>query len=176
MNTDIRPDTAGLAAGDLAGGLRLALRRLAKAVVVISAKHKGKRFAMTATAVSELALDPPSMLICVNRSASMHPQLGEGADFSINILHRSQIPIAARCSGAEKGEARFLIGDWEETEAGVPYLKTSQASIICKNDAQLTYGTHTIFIGCVMQVFSTSEVNPLVYADGNYTFLNERIG
>jgi len=113
------------------------------------------------------------MLICVNQSASMHPALDEGADFSINILHRSQTPIAARCSGAEKGEARFSIGDWGETEAGIPYLKTSQASIICKNDARLAYGTHSVFIGCVKQVFSTGEVNPLVYADGNYTFLKE---
>ena len=91
--------------------LRQALRRLAKAVVVITAWHEGSRYAMAATAVSELSFDPPSLLICVNRSASLHAPLSAGAPFAVNILHHGQEHIAARCSGAIKGEERFGEGE-----------------------------------------------------------------
>ena len=102
--------------------LKQALRRLAKAVVVITSRHETVRFAMSATAVSELSFDPPSMLVCVNRTASMYAPLAAGAPFAINILHHSQSAVAARCAGQLKGEARFagrrVAGDRpEDTQA-----------------------------------------------------------
>src|SRR5260370_40397805 len=100
--------------------MRQALRRLAKAVVVITAHDHGQRFAMSATAVSELTIDPPSMLICVNRSASIYSPLQAGANFGINILHASHESISRACSGAMKGEARFAVGSWVQATNGVP--------------------------------------------------------
>src|SRR3954468_22495678 len=97
--------------------LREGLRRLAKAVVVITSHHGGVRFAMTATAVSELSLEPPSLLICVNRSASLHAPLSAKAGFCVNILHRAHADISALCSAKAKGEARFAVGQWN-AEAG----------------------------------------------------------
>jgi flavin reductase (DIM6/NTAB) family NADH-FMN oxidoreductase RutF len=149
--------------------LRQALRRLAKAVVVITVRHSGQRFAMAATAVSELAMDPPSMLICVNRSASLHLPLSEGARFCINILHSSHQEIANACSGVVKGEARFATGLWRESEHGVPFLADSQASIVCMNDLSVEYGTHRVYMGQVVEVLTDREVDPLVYVDGRYT-------
>src|SRR3546814_7831757 len=77
-------------ASPVAESLRSGLRRLAKAVVVITAHRGDVRAAMTATAVSELSMDPPSLLICANRSASMFALLKDGADFCVNILDASQ--------------------------------------------------------------------------------------
>lgn len=149
--------------------LRGALRRLAKAVVVITSRHEGKRYAMAATAVSELSFDPPSMLVCVNRSASLHAPLSGGAPFAINILHQTQRDIAARCSGAVKGEARFELGAWTVGALGVPCLAGAQAHIICRSDGHhLDHGTHTVFIGDVVDVVVEGAVDPLVYVDGRY--------
>lgn len=156
-------------AEDTGAQLRLALRRLAKAVVVITSIKDGQRFAMSATAVSELSIDPASMLICVNRTASLHPPLNEGAPFCINILHSSQQEIANVCAGKVKGEARFETGNWGATADGVPYLKDCQASIACVNEKSVDYGTHTIFIGRVNEVHLDGTVDPLVYVDGRYT-------
>lgn len=156
---------------DIASELRQALRRLAKAVVVITAHHDGQRFAMSATAVSELAVDPPSMLVCVNRTASIYAPLQAGASFGINILHASHEPISRACSGAVKGEARFAIGSWLQGAHGVPYLSDAQATLICTNETRLPYGSHCIFIGRVVEVFYDREVNPLIYADGEYGFM-----
>ena len=149
--------------------LKQALRRLAKAVVVVTSRHEGVRFAMAATAVSELSFDPPSMLICVNRTASLYAPLAAGAPFAINILHHSQRDVAAQCAGGLKGEARFDAGEWPDTDLHVPRLGGAQASIVCRNAKRVDYGTHGIFIGDVAEVYMEGLPEPLVYVDGRYT-------
>lgn len=155
--------------------MRGGLRRLAKAVVVITTKKDGQRHAMAATAVSELSMDPPSMLICVNQSASLHPILESGADFCINILDAAHVHISAACSGKVKGEARFEIGSWADSSIDLPRLEDAQASFVCRQTKQVPYGSHSIFIGDVVEVFSSEAVDPLVYVDGRYTRVGEDV-
>ncbi|WP_310227704.1 flavin reductase family protein [Sphingobium xenophagum] len=148
--------------------MRDALRRLAKAVVVITCRYDGKRYAMAATAVSELSLDPPSMLVCVNRHASLFQALASGSDFAINILHSSHAAISAACGGKLKGEERFEVGNWTAGPDGLPFLSDAQASFICINARQIDHGTHAIFIGDVREVRAEGVVDPLIYVDGRY--------
>jgi len=153
---------------DLSANLRQALRRLAKAVVIITCKHEGKRFAMAATAVCEISFDPPSLLICVSKSASIHAPLSAGANFGVNILHASHEYIAILCSGKVKGEERFTQGAWQESPGGLPYIADAQACFLCRQDGSLSYGTHDIFIGRIESVSSQGKVDPLIYVDGQY--------
>lgn len=155
--------------------MRDGLRRLAKAVVVITTAQGGQRHAMAATAVSELSMNPPSLLICVNRSASLHPVLAGGAPFCVNILHAAQGNISRACSGTMKGEARFTLGDWDQTVLDIPRLAEAQASFVCTNDQCTDYGTHSIFIGRVAEMFVNGAVDPLVYVDGRYTSIGSDI-
>lgn len=147
---------------------RNALRGLARSVVVISAAEAGVRYAMSATAFCEVSMDPPSLLISVNKSASMSPVLLRGAPFAINILPRGLDDLANRCAGAVKGEERFETHQWRTSKEGVPFLADSQASLICENDAKLDYGTHVIFVGRVLEVFGDGRRDPLIYLDGRY--------
>lgn len=156
------------AAADIATALRTGLRGLAKAVTVISCAHGPERYAMTATAVNELSMDPPSMLVCVNKTASLFAPLAEGAHFCINVLHASQAEISALCSGKAKGEARFALGSWRGSALGPPYLQEAQASFICRNVSRSEFGTHGIFVGQVEQVYLCDRNDPLVYMDGRY--------
>lgn len=155
-------------ASEIATALRIGLRGLAKAVTVISCRHGGKRYAMTATAVNELSMDPPSMLICVNKSAGLFVPLADGAHFCINILQASQAEISALCSGKVRGEARFSVGSWRDSSLGPPYLQEAQASFVCRNVSKLEFGTHGIFVGQVEQVHMREQNDPLVYMDGRY--------
>jgi flavin reductase (DIM6/NTAB) family NADH-FMN oxidoreductase RutF len=137
-------------------------------VTVITTQHLGQRFAISATAVSELSMSPPSMLVCINRSASIYPPLHAGSHFGINILHISHEPISRACSGELKGEARFGLGAWQQSAEGVPYLQDAQATLICVQEKSLEYGSHRVFIGRVSEALYQEEVNPLIYADGHY--------
>lgn len=148
--------------------LRTALRRLAKAVVIITTRHDGVRYAMSATAVSEMSMDPPSMLVCVNRQASIYQPLARRAPFAINILDCSQGDVAERCSGKVKGEDRFVGSEWVDRSLQVPCLVGAQATIVCSNVRRLDHGTHGVYIGEVVEVETYGQPSPLVYLDGQY--------
>jgi flavin reductase (DIM6/NTAB) family NADH-FMN oxidoreductase RutF len=163
------PAETSSASSLLADSLRQALRGLAKSVVIITTiDSEGRRHAMAATAVTPVSMAPPSMLFCINRDASSYSTLLAGADFCINVLAFEHLDLAHLCGGGAKGEARFNTGAWEQDEAGVPYLRDAQASVICAQDQRIAYGTHDIFIGRVRKVAFSDGVNPLIFANGAY--------
>jgi len=155
---------------ELAAQTKLALRRLASAVVVVTCRDAERRHAMTATAVNALSMQPPAMLVCVNRTAAFHAAISRAGKFAINILRRSQERISKDCGGSVRGEDRFGFGRWSE-EGGVPVLPYAQARIVCGNEARLDYGSHTIFLGPVICVGVHGAVDPLIYVDGHYAGL-----
>jgi flavin reductase (DIM6/NTAB) family NADH-FMN oxidoreductase RutF len=149
---------------------KFALRRLASAVAVVSCRDGLSRHAMTATAVNAMSMQPPSMIVCVNRAAAFHAALGRAGHFAINILHRSQMEISVGCGGQARGEDRFRLGGWSE-ENGVPVLTDAQARIVCAKEGRFEYGSHTIFVGRVISVGIHGAVDPLIYVDGHYAGL-----
>ncbi|MGN7871187.1 flavin reductase family protein [Paracoccus sp. 22332] len=155
----------------LAENMRVALRRLAQTVAVISTRHENRRIAMAATAVNSLSLDPPAMMVAVNRTASIYPALSAGGRFCINILADGQRAVARACGGALKGEDRFGVGTWLDRE-GVPVLEGAQARLLCRQDGFMTYGSHGVFIGRVLSVEMSDEIAPLIYADGRFSGLH----
>jgi flavin reductase (DIM6/NTAB) family NADH-FMN oxidoreductase RutF len=164
MQAAITPDE------QLAAQTKLALRRLASAVAVVSCRDGQTRHAMTATAVTAMSMQPPSMIVCVNRAATFHRAISAATGFAINILHRSQVEISMGCGGMARREDRFGHGAWGE-EAGVPILTDAQARVVCTKEAAFDYGSHTIFVGRVTSVGICGEVDPLIYVDGKYTCL-----
>ena len=99
---------------DLKKTFLASMRAVTSTVNVISASLEGERHAMTATSVTSLSLDPPSMLVCVNKDASIHKILSEGSHFSINILSSSQRELAEVCSNSDEGESRFVNESWKD--------------------------------------------------------------
>ncbi|MNM88270.1 FMN reductase (NADH) RutF [compost metagenome] len=154
---------------DLKSQMLQAMRRLAKSVTIITTTDGRERYAMSATAVDSLSTEPPSLLICVNKTASLHRVLEQGADFCVNILGQEQEYLSHLCSGPIKGEGRFQQGHWQTSAAGIPWLADAQAAILCKQDGKFRYGTHTVFIGRIEQIHHHGEISPLVYVDGTYT-------
>jgi flavin reductase (DIM6/NTAB) family NADH-FMN oxidoreductase RutF len=156
-------------APQLVADAKLALRRLASSVSVVTCRHNAANYAMTATSVvSALSMEPPSMLVCVNRSATFHAALSGAGEFGINVLSRAHVVISRLCSGEASAENRFNVGDWD-TRAAAPLLVDAQAAIICRKDKQLEYGTHTVFMGRIIAISMNGDVDPLIYVDGQYT-------
>jgi len=152
----------------LAEALRAVMRRLPFAVAVITSGRDDDRYAMAATSVTTLSLSPPSMLICVNRSSSIHHPLLHGQGFCVNFLTREHEALARACSGAAPRELRFAAAEFGADQDGRPVLKDALASISCAQDGRYLYGTHTIVIGRVQSVAARSEANPLIYQSGVY--------
>jgi len=145
----------------------IAMRFLASSVSVISAKDSsGNLFAMTASSVTSLTMDPPSILVCVNKGATIHDVLMKGENLCINILQKTQQEISNICSSKELESTRFQNDFWDTSD--IPFIKDSQANIFCKVDETVSYHTHKIVIGSVIHSQSAETFNTLMYADGGY--------
>src|SRR5579862_7315586 len=109
------------------GDFKRAMRRLASTVTIISTSDaNGNRYGMTATAVNSLTMDPPSILICANQSASIHDPLTVRGRFCVNVLTTEHEELVSAFSGRLKGDARFGVGEWGVDETGMPYLDGAQ--------------------------------------------------
>lgn len=154
---------------DLSLGLKDAMRRLASAVAVVSARGRdGGAVGMAATSVTSLSMSPPSLLVCINRQTGIHASMFIGAKFNVNLLGNHHRDVAAAFGGQVARELRFGVGQWADDIQGLPALADAQAVVGCEVDRLVTYGTHTIVIGAVREVRVAGEVQPLIYQDGRY--------
>jgi flavin reductase (DIM6/NTAB) family NADH-FMN oxidoreductase RutF len=162
MNTALPADIAPVTAE-----FKRAMRRLASTVTIISTSDvNGNRYGMTATAVNSLTMDPPSLLICVNHSASIHaPLIGRGR-FCVNVLTTEHEELVSAFSGRLKGDERFSVGQWRNEESGMPYLDGAQCNLFCDIDSVVPFGSHSIVIGRVSAVRVEEGIRPLIFADG----------
>ena len=151
----------------LSEDFRQAMRRVASTVNVISLCVDGQPMGITATAVSSISMDPPSLLICINRAAAVHAPLESVAWFGVNVLHREQEEIARIFADRRYHAMRFSSG-WHMDCDRPPRLADAQASILCRRIDHHQFGTHSIFIGVVENIAYRADVDPLVYLNGRY--------
>lgn len=159
---------------DLQQGLRLGMRCLASGVSIVSGlSDDGERCAMTASSVTSVSSEPPSLLVCVNRLARMTDVLNNSSQFCINILSAEQKNVSEACATPELGEERFAVGNWNQhSPTGLYYLSDSPAVFVCEKQQAVDHGTHTIYIANISDVYVASgKQTLLVYADGAYHYL-----
>ena len=156
----------------LADAVRKTLRGYASSVLVAASADAGGRAAMTATAVVPVCLDPPTMLVCVNRASELYPILARGAGFTLSLLRPGQEAISNGCGGAADGAARFQLGDWRTDGDGLPWLADAASAIGCRQVRRMAQGSHDIVIGEVLWVTGGDVIDPLLHVDGAYRSLN----
>lgn len=137
----------------------------ASGVTVLTTVHDGKLYGTTASAVSSLSMEPPMMLACLNRTSSTHDAIAASRVFGINILSESQGDLAYKFgrSGGDKFEGVPLT----YSEEGVPLIKGALATILCVVSETAAGGTHTIFLGEVLEAIANPGA-PLTYFRGRF--------
>jgi flavin reductase (DIM6/NTAB) family NADH-FMN oxidoreductase RutF len=100
------------------------MRVLAGGVSVITVGRGKDITGMTVTSVSSLSVDPPTLIVSVNRESSSWPLLQRYGAFGVNILSADQLDVAERFSGKGglKGADRFVGAQWVTRATGVPLL------------------------------------------------------
>jgi flavin reductase (DIM6/NTAB) family NADH-FMN oxidoreductase RutF len=149
-------------------GFRLAMRRLATTIALITA-GKGKNWTgMAATAVVPVCAEPPTLLVAVNRSASIHPLLSVENHFCVSLLADRHRDLVGIFSGQKKGGERFQTGAWVEGSEGIPVLDDALASLVCRKTRAIDVSTHTLFIGEIERVANHENISPLIWVDGQF--------
>ncbi len=159
MNSGTDPQLSGL--------VKQAMRRVASTVNVITICVGGEPMGITATAMSSLSMDPPSLLVCINRASSMHASMETVTHFSVNVLHADQAELAQMFADRSKQALRFVSG-WELDCDRPPRLADAQTAFLCRRTDHHQFGTHSIFIGVVEDVVVREEIDPLIYLDGQF--------
>jgi flavin reductase (DIM6/NTAB) family NADH-FMN oxidoreductase RutF len=153
---------------------RAAMRRLAGGVSVITVGRGDDISGMTVTSVSSLALDPPSLIVSVNRASSSWPLLQRHPFFGVNMLTADQVDIAERFSGKDglKGTERFAGAAWTERASGVRLLTGALAAIECEAEDIIERHSHAIVVGRVLHVELSPDDAALAYWHGDYVAID----
>jgi flavin reductase (DIM6/NTAB) family NADH-FMN oxidoreductase RutF len=146
---------------------RQAMRGVAATVNIVTICVDGRPMGMTATAMSSVSMDPPSLLVCINSCLTMHDPMEDVAHFCVNVLHGGQQELARMFADPARKESRFLDG-WLMDGTRPPRLAEAQAAMLCRRIGHHRFGTHSIFIGEVDEVVLRPEARPLVYCNGAY--------
>jgi flavin reductase (DIM6/NTAB) family NADH-FMN oxidoreductase RutF len=154
---------------ELVTNLKSALRRMPSAVALISTRDPddGLPAGLAASAVIPVSLEPPSMLISINRKASAHSAIERSGLFCINLLGVNHTALVGLFSNSEMRAKRFSPDAWQERH-GLPYLADAPANVFCRVSTTLLFGTHEIFVGEVFDLHTADSCEPLGWFDGNF--------
>ena len=157
------------------GDFRNAMRQLTGGVSVITAGRSRDISGMTVTSVSSLSVDPPALIVSINREASSWPLVRRYGFFGVNILTSDQIDIAERFTGRGglKGADRFAGARWMTRASGVPLLVGALAAIDCEVEDIVERHSHAIVIGRVLDVAVSARTAALAYWQGRYVAIDQ---
>ena len=158
----------------LADGFRDAMSLLAGTVAVITAGGGEHRRGLTATAVCSVAVQPPTMLVCVNRYGEAHRAISEAARYCVNLLSEADQPVADAFAGksGRAGAEKFSGAEWVDMPSGAPALASAMVSLDCEVVEALEAHTHTVFFGEVRGIRQGKGVAPLLHFGRRYRNLS----
>jgi len=139
---------------------RDAMARLGAAVNIITTAGPAGRGGLTASAVCSVTDDPPTLLVCLNRSSAQTPVFRANGVLCVNTLAAGQRAISAifaQRSAAVSVEQRFAAGAWSALETGAPLLQGAVASFDCRIAEVVEKGTHSVFFAEVVGVRQGSQ-------------------
>ena len=150
--------------------LRRVMGHFATGVTIITTVSKdGVPFGLTANAFTSVSLDPPLLLISVDKKAESFPHFEESKVFTVNILGDEQESLSRKF--AVSGGDKFQGVAYRMGANGVAILEGTLAYLECKLYAVYDGGDHTLFLGEIEQA-ETREVKPLIFYRGGYRSLD----
>ena len=145
---------------------RSALSRFPSGVTVVTTRDAGGRFhGITVSSFASLSLEPPLILVCIEKTTGSYYALQESEFFVVNILAEGQEDISNRF--ASQISDRFDGIDYRLGIGDIPIIENVLATLECRLSYAYEGGDHTIFVGLVEKSEVKNE-KPLVYWHGDY--------
>jgi flavin reductase (DIM6/NTAB) family NADH-FMN oxidoreductase RutF len=143
-----------------------AMRHVPTGVTIVTSLKDGEPRGLTLSSFASASIDPPALLICVNREARSYLYISSSHIFCVNVLAGEQRHLAERFAGKVR-EKQFDGIAYEVDATGAPVLSDSIAHFDCEVAAEHHVGSHSIFIGHVVACRARSG-SPLGYFNGGY--------
>lgn len=151
--------------------LRDCLGHFATGVTVITCEADGRPHGATVNAFTAVSLDPPLVLVSLDRNSKACGYL-DGRPFTVHVLHHQQDQLALHFAGKPNGDRV----EWLPAADGLaPRLADSLAYLACTPWRSYDGGDHVLFLGEVKE-FATGDAEPLVFYLGKFRRLGEAYG
>lgn len=145
---------------------RAALGRFASGVTVVTTRDRaGHLHGITVSAFSSVSMNPPLVLICIEKTTGSHHAFVESGVFVVNILSADQSEVSNQF--AFKHEDKFDGIGYRLNDAQLPVLDGCLAILNCRVVNSYDGGDHTIFVGEVLDTAIAGN-EPLIYWMGAY--------
>ena len=142
---------------------------LAAGVTVVTVKDgAGRAMGMTASALTSLSLDPPMLLVCIDKSALLHDLIVGAPGFAVSILSEDQADLARNF--AERERHTFETNGGPRSPSGVPLVPGALGHLECARGAVYEGGDHSIVTGTVAWAEMRGG-SPLVHFRSGYGHL-----
>ncbi|MEU4288050.1 flavin reductase family protein [Kribbella sp. NPDC026596] len=151
---------------------RAALGRFASGITIMSTLQDGVAHAMTANAFTSVSMDPPLVLVCVDKGVRMHAAVQDCGYWAVSVLAGDQRAIADRFarSGRDLYSQFDGIGTAAGPKTGCPLVDGAQSWLECRTWATYDGGDHTIVVGEVLSLGLGEPADPsaLIYYSSHY--------
>ncbi len=134
----------------------------ARAVNIITTDGPAGRAGFTASAVCSVTDTPPTLLVCLNRSASVWPVFSEHHTLCVNTTAAGQEALSTLFGGKTAMDERFAAADWQTGATGCPRLEAALVSFDCRIDQRVSVGTHDILFCHVVAITRHPEPRGLM--------------
>ena len=149
---------------------RTAMSQLAAGVCVITVGRGEERTGLTLTSILTLSIDPPRLLLCIDKTAEAWPILNREGCFGVNLLCARHELVGDRFvdRGGIRGAERYAEAKWLRLHTGVRLLADALAAIDCEIEETIDRRFHSIVIGRVRAVVAPERTSSLVRWRGRY--------
>ena len=140
---------------------RRVLSNFAAGVTVVTTLDRDRQpHGLTATAFTSVSLDPPLVLVCIDKKAETYPHFGPAGVFAVNFLGADQRDVSQHF--AKHGGDKFSGLAWRRGVLGAPILDGSVGHVECRIANGFDGGDHTIYVGEI-EAADASDGAPLLY-------------
>lgn len=148
---------------------RDAMAALGTAVNIITSDGTAGLAGCTASAVCGVTDEPPTLLVCINRSSRNNAAFRANGKLCVNVLNAEQQKLAAHfANSALPVTERFAAAQWEQLVTGAPVLHDALASLDCEIESITEVGTHTVFFCAVKATHTRAAGDALIYYGRRY--------
>lgn len=145
--------------------IRAVHRQFVTGVTVVTTMDGTAPRGLAVNAFCSVSLDPPTVLVCVQATSSTYPALFKARYLGVNILAADQLRVVD--TFAAKGTDKFAAIDWRPGPHGSPIIDGSAAALEVEIGERLRAGTHTVFVGRVVDA-RVRDADPLIYRAGGF--------
>lgn len=148
---------------------REGMSRLGAAVSLITSEGPEGRHGMTASAVCSITDDPPTLLVCVNRTNRSHDVFNGNGNLCVNVLAGRHQALSNAFAGRVGDAERFQAGEWITLATGAPVLADAVVAFDCRLVERRAIGTHSVFYARVEAIhLGDGPAEALIWFDRAY--------